>query len=99
MRIGRDESVLFRGRIRDHSACYAFTTRIAGIVPKRFMNSSEISDSRKMLVTTLLICGAVLCVAIAALFTFQVLTSVRGSERRSHAGCHHRQQQHCGHGV
>src|SRR6266478_3885567 len=29
---------------------------------------------KKMLVMTLLICGAVLCVAIAALFTFQVLT-------------------------
>src|SRR5262245_47280638 len=28
---------------------------------------------RKMLVITLLICGAVLCVAIAALFTFQVI--------------------------
>src|SRR5262245_46590845 len=28
---------------------------------------------RKMLVITLVICGAVLCVAIAALFTFQVL--------------------------
>src|SRR5437764_1139405 len=28
---------------------------------------------RKMLVTTLLICGAVLCIAIAALFTFQVV--------------------------
>jgi PAS domain S-box-containing protein len=33
----------------------------------------DLPIQRKMLVMTLLICGAVLCVAIAALFTFQVL--------------------------
>jgi PAS domain S-box-containing protein len=33
----------------------------------------DLPIQRKMLVITLLICGAVLCVAIAALFTFQVL--------------------------
>ena len=33
----------------------------------------DLPIQRKMLVVTLLICGAVLCVAIAALFTFQVL--------------------------
>ena len=38
------------------------------------MNSfRNLPIQQKMLVTTLLICGAVLCVAIAALFTFQVL--------------------------
>ena len=33
----------------------------------------DLPIQRKMLVMTLLICGAVLCVAIAALFIFQVL--------------------------
>src|ERR1039457_4262552 len=33
----------------------------------------DLPIQQKMLVVTLLICGAVLCVAIAALFTFQVL--------------------------
>jgi PAS domain S-box-containing protein len=35
--------------------------------------SHDLPLQKKMLVMTLLICGAVLCVAIAALFTFQVL--------------------------
>src|SRR5438093_1587355 len=35
--------------------------------------SQDLPIQRKMLLMTLLICGAVLCVAIAALFTFQVL--------------------------
>src|SRR5882672_4143875 len=33
----------------------------------------DLPIQRKMLAMTLMICGAVLCVAIAALFTFQVL--------------------------
>src|SRR5438445_11322532 len=33
----------------------------------------DLPIQKKMLVVTLLICGAVLCVAIAVLFTFQVL--------------------------
>jgi PAS domain S-box-containing protein len=37
------------------------------------MKLRDLPIQRKMLVMTLLICGAVLCVAIAALFTFQVL--------------------------
>src|ERR1700692_2840223 len=35
--------------------------------------SRDLPLQKKMLVMTLVICGAVLCVAIAALFTFQVL--------------------------
>src|SRR5438876_4133267 len=41
----------------------------------------DLPIQRKMLVMTLLICGAVLCVAIAALFTFQVLNFRSNFER------------------
>src|SRR5580765_2242119 len=41
----------------------------------------DLPIQRKMLVMTLLICGAVLCVAIAALFTFQVLNFRANFER------------------
>src|SRR2546426_12324942 len=45
---------------------------------KKFL---DLPIQRKMLVMTLLICGAVLCVAIAALFTFQVLNFRSNFER------------------
>src|SRR5438874_2861084 len=41
----------------------------------------DLPIQRKMLVMTLLICGAVLCVAIAALFAFQVLNFRSNFER------------------
>src|ERR1039457_6819317 len=43
--------------------------------------SRDLPIQQKMLVMTLVICGAVLCVAITALFTFQVLNFRSNFER------------------
>ena len=45
----------------------------AWTIPETMKRFRNFPIQQKMLVMTLLICGAVLCVAIAALFTFQVL--------------------------